>query len=40
MAPTLLFDLDRLDLDRVTHGIEAIEQVNPHREPMRLRTRR
>jgi len=36
MAPTLLFDIDKLDLTRTIHDPEAIEQVNPHRHPMRL----
>jgi 3-hydroxyacyl-[acyl-carrier-protein] dehydratase len=36
MAPTLLFDLDTLDLDQTIHDISAIEQVNPHRAPMRM----
>jgi len=36
MAPTLLFDIDKLPLDQVIHTAEAIEQVNPHRHPMRI----
>jgi len=35
MAPTLLFDIDGLDLDSVLHDQAAIDQVNPHRGAMR-----
>ena len=36
MAPKLLLDIASLDTSEVVHDAEAIEQVNPHREPMRL----
>jgi 3-hydroxyacyl-[acyl-carrier-protein] dehydratase len=36
MAPTLLIDLDAVDLDQPIHDAEAIEQVNPHRPPLRM----
>jgi 3-hydroxyacyl-[acyl-carrier-protein] dehydratase len=36
MAPQLLFDISGIDLDRVAHGAEEIERVNPHRGVMRL----
>jgi len=36
MAPTLLFDISGIDLDAVTHGVDEIEKVNPHRGEMRL----
>jgi 3-hydroxyacyl-[acyl-carrier-protein] dehydratase len=36
MVPSLLFDISGIDLDRVQHGVDAIEKVNPHRGCMRL----
>lgn len=36
MAPTLLFDIEHVDLDRPRFDVAAIEQVNPHRGEMRL----
>lgn len=36
MAPPLLFDIDKIDLDHVLHNTEAIEAINPHRDPMRM----
>jgi len=36
MAPTLLFDLESLDLSQPVQDVASIEMVNPHREPMRL----
>jgi len=35
MPPTLLVDLDRLDLSRILYDVKAIEEVNPHRYEMR-----
>lgn len=36
MAPTLLFDLDHVDMDQVALDAEQIEQLNPHRGAMRM----
>ena len=36
MPPPLIFDITKYDLDQVQFDINAIEQVNPHRHPMRL----
>ena len=36
MAPSLLFDICDIDLDRVQYDVEAIEKANPHRGVMRL----
>lgn len=36
MAPTLLFDISRIDMDNVQHDAAYIEQINPHRGAMRL----
>ncbi|MEX0775635.1 MAG: 3-hydroxyacyl-ACP dehydratase FabZ family protein [Phycisphaeraceae bacterium] len=36
MAPTLLFDLSRVDFSKVQFDASAIEAVNPHRGDMRL----
>ena len=35
MAPPLLFDISRIDLEKVQMDGQAIEQVNPHRGMMR-----
>lgn len=36
MAPSLLFDISGLDMDRVQYTVEDIERINPHRGAMRL----
>ncbi|HEX7010017.1 MAG TPA: 3-hydroxyacyl-ACP dehydratase FabZ family protein [Phycisphaeraceae bacterium] len=36
MVPSLLFDISGIDLDRVKHGPDVIERVNPHRGAMRM----
>ena len=36
MTPSLLFDLDGIDLDSILYDVAAIERVNPHRGNMRL----
>lgn len=36
MAPTLLFDLNAVDLTQQVRGVADIEAVNPHRGAMRL----
>lgn len=36
MAPSLLFDIDGIDLDTVLYDVEKIESINPHRGHMRL----
>ncbi|MBI1337390.1 MAG: beta-hydroxyacyl-ACP dehydratase [Phycisphaera sp.] len=36
MAPTLLFDISTIDLNRITGDIADIESYNPHRAPMRM----
>jgi 3-hydroxyacyl-[acyl-carrier-protein] dehydratase len=36
MAPSLLFDISNIDIDRVVHSVEAIEKLNPHRGHMRM----
>lgn len=36
MVPPLLFDISRIDLDRVQFGVEEIEKTNPHRGHMRM----
>ena len=36
MAPSLLFDLSKIDLNQVQYDVAAIEAVNPHRGAMRL----
>lgn len=36
MVPSLIIDLTTIDLDRVQHGVEEIERVNPHRGVMRM----
>ncbi len=36
MAPSLLFDISRIDLTQDLFGVKEIEKVNPHRGAMRL----
>jgi len=36
MAPSLLFDISGVDLDKVIYDVPAIEAVNPHRGNLRL----
>ena len=36
MAPTLLFDIDSIDLNALAMTTADIEAINPHRGPMRL----
>jgi len=36
MAPKLLFDISKIDLDTTVVSVEQIEAVNPHRGDMRL----
>lgn len=36
MAPTLLFDIAGIDLDRVLYDVEEIDRINPHRGAMRM----
>jgi 3-hydroxyacyl-[acyl-carrier-protein] dehydratase len=36
MAPPLLYDLSRFDMDRLVYDVPQIEQINPHRGAMRL----
>ena len=36
MAPPLLVDLSRLDLNRVLYDVDAVQDINPHRYEMRL----
>jgi 3-hydroxyacyl-[acyl-carrier-protein] dehydratase len=36
MPPPILFDLSGIDLNRVEHGPEGIERINPHRGVMRM----
>ncbi len=36
MAPRLLFDLAKIDLDATAFDVAAIEKINPHRGDMRL----
>ena len=36
MAPPLLFDITKIDLDQVQVDTEGIEKVNPHRGDMRM----
>ena len=36
MAPSLLFDLSKYDLNTVKFGVDVIESINPHRGAMRL----
>ncbi|MBL4699912.1 MAG: beta-hydroxyacyl-ACP dehydratase [Phycisphaeraceae bacterium] len=36
MAPSLLFDLSKHNLNKVAHGVDEIEAINPHRGAMRL----
>jgi 3-hydroxyacyl-[acyl-carrier-protein] dehydratase len=38
MAPTLLFDLSSIDLNRIVHSQEQIREVLPHRHEMELLT--
>ena len=35
MPPSLLIDVDQIDLNRVIYDVDAIEDVNPHRHEMR-----
>lgn len=35
MPPSLLVDLDRLDLNHILYDVKAIEEINPHRYEMR-----
>ena len=36
MAPSLLFDISGIDLDRVLYDVEDIDRINPHRGAMRM----
>lgn len=36
MAPQFLFDLSRIDLNKVVQGVDHIEQINPQRDVMRM----
>ena len=36
MAPPLLFDITKIDLDQVLVDTAGIEKVNPHRGDMRM----
>lgn len=36
MVPQLIFDITSIDLDRIQHGVDTIEKINPHRGHMRM----
>lgn len=36
MVPSLLVDLSKIDMDKIMHGPDEIEKVNPHRGCMRM----
>lgn len=36
MVPSLLVDVANIDLDKITHGPDEIERINPHRGCMRM----
>ena len=36
MAPPLLFDISKIDLDHLAYDVDGIERANPHRGAMRM----